>query len=363
MGKVTLTSEKLAKRKSRQLTFGNDGKLTKSKPPLDAPTRKSLSILKAFERQFAAENGASVNRELSLWKVGGAGVPIRRWSQRKMEFELLTPEGYVSESSQHTEMFRSKFGCSIAKPPPLAVINLPQYAVHMLPTDCDNVITPIVYHPNVTDCTAKYNLGVFIARSNIPNAGFGLFADRNLVAGTAISFCGGRHAPAVGLFNPYITYLSDGSVYDELRQRSLASFVNDPRNINDELGGAVLTANCTLDRTLCPPVIQLAVDVPRGSELLVDYGNAYWCAWGEARHTAATVAEVSRGAGKRYLFWRRRIERLVAHRDMFRDMARRNAQKTSLAYDFVWETLELNARGSDPVSPTCLLYTSPSPRD
>jgi uncharacterized protein len=118
-----------------------------------------------------------------------------------------------------------------------------------------------------------------IKRSNIPQAGKGLFAKRFISKGTFIAEYKGirktwKEVSEGKHFNAYIYYLTRNHVIDaKSYKKSLARYTNDAEGLNKLKG---LKNNSAYIEQKDKVYIQALKDIPEGSEIFVSYGKEYW---------------------------------------------------------------------------------------
>jgi SET domain-containing protein len=120
---------------------------------------------------------------------------------------------------------------------------------------------------------------LFIAESNIPGAGMGLFTRVAIPKGTRIVEYKGKistwsEVDSQDGLNPYIYYVSDEHVIDAAkRKKSLARYINDARGFKKIKG---LTNNAYYIEDGTRVFVDAYKDIPAGAEILVSYGKEYW---------------------------------------------------------------------------------------
>lgn len=139
-------------------------------------------------------------------------------------------------------------------------------------------------------------VGLKIKDSNIPGAGKGLFATKNLPEDTEIRYARNKdqltQAQITRRYNggnqPYglcNNIRSDNRCWDALPFRSgLGRWVNDIRGTNREPNSDFLIPRRTRQNPNTKPVVKLDRAVRKGEEILTDYGDAYWQIAEDERH-------------------------------------------------------------------------------
>ncbi|HYG17742.1 MAG TPA: SET domain-containing protein-lysine N-methyltransferase [Ohtaekwangia sp.] len=120
---------------------------------------------------------------------------------------------------------------------------------------------------------------LYIKKSNLPNAGMGLFTKKFIPKGTRIVEYKGRISTWKDIKdedgkNGYIFYVTRNHVIDALpHKKALARYANDARGLVRIKG---MTNNCDYITDGKTPYIESKRDIPAGGEILVDYGQDYW---------------------------------------------------------------------------------------
>ena len=120
---------------------------------------------------------------------------------------------------------------------------------------------------------------LYVKKSTIPNAGKGLFTKVFIPKGTRIVEYKGRRSTWKEVKdedgkNGYIFFINRNNVIDGLPYKSaLARYANDARGLVKIKG---LFNNCDYIVDGVRAFIEAKKDIPKGSELFVDYGADYW---------------------------------------------------------------------------------------
>lgn len=120
---------------------------------------------------------------------------------------------------------------------------------------------------------------LYVKKSNIPNAGMGLFTRKFIPKGTRIVEYKGRRSTWKDVKdedgrNGYIFYINRNLVIDGKPWKSaLARYANDARGLV-RVKGIINNSDYIVDGTRA--YIESKKDIPAGAEILVDYGQDYW---------------------------------------------------------------------------------------
>lgn len=114
--------------------------------------------------------------------------------------------------------------------------------------------------------------------STIPGSGKGLFTKKFIPKGTFIIEYKGKITTWKEVkhdsSNGYIYTVNPKHVIDAKRhKKALARYANDARGLTKVTG---ITNNCTYTNNGLKVYIEAIKDIPAGSEILVNYGKAYW---------------------------------------------------------------------------------------
>lgn len=118
-----------------------------------------------------------------------------------------------------------------------------------------------------------------VKRSQLPNAGMGLFTTKAIAKGTRIVEYKGRRTKWKDVRdedgrNGYIFYINRNHVIDALlTKKPLARYANDARGLV-RIKGVVNNSDYVVDGLKA--YIESKHDIPAGAEIFVDYGKDYW---------------------------------------------------------------------------------------
>jgi SET domain-containing protein len=118
-----------------------------------------------------------------------------------------------------------------------------------------------------------------VKKSQLPNAGKGLFTTKAIPKGTRIVEYKGRRSPWKDVRdedgkNGYIFYINRNHVIDALpTKKALARYANDARGLT-RIKGMINNSDYVVDGLKA--YIESKRDIPAGAEIFVDYGKDYW---------------------------------------------------------------------------------------
>lgn len=118
-----------------------------------------------------------------------------------------------------------------------------------------------------------------VKKSQLPNAGNGLFTTKAIPKGTRIVEYKGRRSKWKDVRdedgkNGYIFYINRNHVIDALpTKKALARYANDARGLT-RIKGMINNSDYVVDGLKA--YIESKRDIPAGGEIFVDYGKDYW---------------------------------------------------------------------------------------
>jgi len=118
-----------------------------------------------------------------------------------------------------------------------------------------------------------------VRKSQLPNAGMGLYTTKAIPKGTRIVEYKGRRSKWADVRdedgkNGYIFYINRNNVIDALpTKKALARYANDARGLT-RIKGILNNADYVVDGLKA--YIESKREIPAGAEIFVDYGKDYW---------------------------------------------------------------------------------------
>ena len=148
-----------------------------------------------------------------------------------------------------------------------------------------------------------------VRKSQLPNAGMGLYTTKAIPKGTRIVEYKGRRSKWADVRdedgkNGYIFYINRNNVIDALpTKKALARYANDARGLT-RIKGILNNADYVVDGLKA--YIESKREIPAGAEIFVDYGKDYWKVirdnmklWKEEEKEASAVTKKNGQPGKK----------------------------------------------------------------